>query len=186
MSVANANPPYYLVAINSMGNVSYRSTPNSDERTGQPYMLEFTASRKVRAEVFRLTEELDFYRGHFKIREPLHPGRVEKTLTFAEGTTSREIAYRSAKDRRIRQLSQVFENISKTIEFGRTVANLEARDPRGLLAELKKMDRAGKRTGLTEFQAIAPDVAKLASDRSISAASRQYAHAILRENHFTG
>jgi len=63
------NPAYYSVAVTSMGSVSYWSLPASDQRTGQPYMVEFAASRAARAKIFRLAQELHFFQGKFGTSE---------------------------------------------------------------------------------------------------------------------
>lgn len=62
-SLWNANPPYFSVAVTSMGSANYQSTPNSDQQTGAPYMLEFTVSSATQTEIFSLTQKLNLFQG---------------------------------------------------------------------------------------------------------------------------
>jgi hypothetical protein len=184
MSLPNANPGYYSIALGSMGSTSYRSIPNSDQRTGEPYMVEFTASRATRTEIFRLAQKLNFFQGTFKTSQSAHGRSGSKSLTFAEGAISNQITYTSSKDPLIKHLTNVFERISSTLEFGRRLERLRANNGSELSAELKRMERQARHGKLAEFQVIAPVVQKIASDARVSKTSRRYARAILEDTHF--
>jgi hypothetical protein len=47
----SASPPYYSISVDSTGNATYHSTPNSDQQTGDPYMVKFVASNPTRQKV---------------------------------------------------------------------------------------------------------------------------------------
>jgi hypothetical protein len=181
MNVTNADPSYYSIGVSSMGSASYWSIPRSDARTGAPDILEFTVSSATRSEVFRLTQELSFFQGHFKNNSSAGYRRDSKSLTFAEGPIHHQITFGASKNPSIKQLTTLFERISATMELGRTVERLRTGNPRALPAALKVVERKVQKGKLAEFQAIAPVIQRIASDTRISGVSRQYARAILEK-----
>jgi len=182
MNLGSANPPYYSIAITSIGGSSYRSIPNSDKRTGEPYMVEFEASSSTRTEIFRIAQELHFFKGKFKTSQVSHSRYGSKSLTFADGPITNGITYTSSKNPLINRLTALFESISVTMEFGRNLERLRTGDPSALAAELKQIERRSRHGRLAEFQVIAPMVQGIATDAEASKMSRRYARAILAEN----
>jgi hypothetical protein len=145
-----ASPPYYSVAVKSTGNTQYQSTPNSDQHTGEPYMVEFLASESTRSKIFQLAQQLNFFQGKFKIRQSPKAGVGTNSLTFADGSIQNRITYTSSEDPSIRQLTALFESISATLEFGRRLERLRQSNPQGLSAELKRAEQSSRRGRLVE------------------------------------
>lgn len=184
-SLWGANPSYYSIKISSMGTTSYWAEPNSDQRTGEPEMDDFTATSRTRQKIFQLTEKLHFFKGKFKTSD--ENGRMGwKSLTFAEGPIRNEIDFTSSNDRLINQLTKLFESISTTMECGWKLSRLRSGDPTALAAELKQMQRQVTRRQLAEFEAIAPIVRDIAFDPHIPEKSRSYARDLLNETHSQG
>jgi hypothetical protein len=181
-SLWGATPSYYSITVSSMGTTSYWAEPNSDQRTGEPEMDDFTATSRTTQKIFRLTEELHLFKGTFKTSDD--NGRMGwRSLIFAEGPILNEIDYTSSKDRLINQLTKLFESISTTMECGWRLSSLDGGDPTALAAELKQMQRQVTRGQLAEFEAIAPIVQDIAFDPRIPEVSRRYAHDLLKETH---
>jgi hypothetical protein len=179
------NPPYYSIAIDSTGSATYQSFPYSDERTGVPYSVEFVATAATRSTIFRLTEQLHFFKGHFGSANHAPKNASIKTLTFREGRpdkqeTDNQITYSSSGNAMIRQLTSLFERISATLEFGRRLTNLHQQHNRGIDTELKRMERMAKQGQLRELQATALVLSEIASDTTLDKLARQRAEAILK------
>jgi hypothetical protein len=179
------NPPDYSIALDSAGTATYQSFPYSDERTGVPYTVEFLATAATRSTIFRLTEHLHFFKGHFGSANHAPKNASIKTLTFREGKpdnqeTDNQIAYSSSGNAMIRQLTSLFERISATLEFGRRLTNLHQQHNSGIDIELKRMQRMAKQGQLRELQAIAPVLSEVQSDMTLDKLARQRAAAILK------
>lgn len=180
-SLSRANPPYYSVAITTMGSIAYKSFPNSDMVTGNPYVGEFTATKETRTEIFRLAEEANFFRGL-----PSHRGEYiqrlsTKSLTYDSGTIHNQTFYLHPVDRRIQRLTALFEDISSTINFRRLLERTLVQNPGGLSAELRNIGEQRKKGKLIEFQALTPVLEKIASDSAIGAKARSEAQSLLKE-----
>lgn len=186
---ATETPRFYSIAIDSTGSTTYQSAPASLQQTGVPYTMEFTASPAVKDKVFRIIGELTFLRPPVSgIRRPIESESVN-TLTFREGRGSgvnpaninsdNEVSYHSSTDAGIEQLTDMFEGISETLEFGRQLANLyQQRNPQMNL-ELEHMLDLARRHRLLELFVAAPVLQQIASDENIQEAARQRARAIL-------
>jgi hypothetical protein len=181
-SLWGANPSYYSISVSSMGTTSYWAEPNSDQRTGEPEMDDFTATSQTRNEVFRLAEKLHFFKGKFRTSD--ENGRLGwKSLTFAEGPVRNEIDYTFSKNRSIQRLTLLFESMATTMEYGWKLSRLRGDDPTALATQLKQMQRQAIRRQLAEFEAIAPVVRGVASDPRVPEVCRRYAWDILQETH---
>lgn len=180
-SLSTANPPYYSVAITPMGSVTYKSFPNSDLRTGVPYLLEFTASRAVRTRIFGLAQDLNFFAGRIAHQDNQNPAVISKSFTYQLGVTQHYFVYTSTENRRVRQLASLFEDIDSTVTFRRDLEQSLARNPSGLEPELKELRLHNKRRKLIELQVVVPVLQEISSDARISEPARQDARSILNE-----
>jgi hypothetical protein len=181
-SLWGANPSYYSITVSSMGTTSYWAIPNSDPRTGEPKMEDFTVATRTRNEIFQLIEKLRFLRGKFKTKDE-NRKTGWKSLTFAEGPVENQIEYTSSTNLRIKRLTLLFENIGTTMEYGWKLSRLRADDPTALAPELKQVQRQVTRGQFAEFEAIAPIVREIAFDPHIPETSRRYARNLLKETH---
>jgi len=180
-NLSTANPPSYSVAVTSMGSATYQSTPNSDQQTGVPYVLQFNISNATQTQIFNLAQELNFF--HRKVRkdESVPASTGNRSLSFTNGPTQNSISYTSSTNPQMKKLTKLFESISTTLEFGRRLGLLQNSNPAGLTAELQRMQAAAQHGPLTEFAVIAPTVQQIAADSTVSEASRRYAQTILKE-----
>jgi hypothetical protein len=174
-----ASPDYYSVSVSSLGTIVYESTPNSDVSTGDPYLLTFQVSGQTRSEILRLVGQLRYFQGRFATRQAAWSYHGTKTLTFAEASTKNQIVFTSSTDPAINKLTALFENLSATLECGRTLDRLSRSNPAGLHTELKRIEQLAGENRLVGFSAIAPEVRRITSDAAIPLASREVARAIL-------
>jgi len=177
-SRGGASSPYYSIAIDSTGNATYQSIPNSVARTGAPYTMEFLASNPTRTQIFGMIESLHFLRGlgndpKFNVVSSSH------TLVFTEGVQRNEIQYDTTSDPKVQNLTTLFERISSTIEFGRRLGVMEQNDPAAIEAELDRMKDMIQAKQLAELQVLSPILLRIASDSRVSLSSRQQAQLIL-------
>lgn len=183
-----ASPPYYSIAIDSAGNATYQSAPQSLEKTGDPYTIEFVASAPVRDRIFGIVQQLNFLNLPSKNSSTLvatrRATRSIKTLAFREGDTDNQITYESSTNPRIRQLTVLFENISNTMEFGRRLADIRLHENQSgenqrMKTELKRMQSMAQQGRLGDLPVIAPVLNQIASVTSASNVVRRRAQAIL-------
>lgn len=186
----NRNPPFHSIAMDSTGDLTYESLPDSTENTGDPYTMELEVADSCRPTVFTLIQRLHFLAGQFRIANSSRAGGTVRTLTFREGNINHQITFTSSADPGIQELTSIFEKIGATFEFarrltnayppgkGRRVGRPRARGP-SLESELMDLQNAVEQQRLLELQAVSPILTKIESDAGLPEEVRQRAHAIL-------
>jgi hypothetical protein len=179
----NANPFQYAIAIDSTGAVTYQSAPTSVDRTGVPYGLRFQANDSTRRVIFNVARNLDFFRGNLPVRVSSPQVDPVRSLTYRDLTSDNLITYSGSSDSDIQELTSIFEDISNTLEYGRTLTYFQQRQKGSLDAELTVMQRETERHHLRELQAIAPVLRGIAADENVSEEARTHARALLNTVH---
>lgn len=175
----NANPPYYSIAIDSTGASTYQSAPNSVERTGVPYTIEFQANDATRRTTFSIARDLNFFRDDFPTSLGFPSKDPVESLTYHDSTFNHQITFTNSTDSRIQELVSVFDEISATLEFGRRLLYSHESAPNALDDELASMEKDSRRHLLRELQAVAPVLRSIAADNKLPSSTRQKAQTIL-------
>jgi len=175
-----ADPSYYSIAIDAAGTATYQSAPDSVEKTGAPYMIEFQVSDRTRRTAFNVTRQLDFFRERADESVSSAQNASVRTLGYHDSQFHNQITFSISSDTEIEELASIFEEISETLEFGRRLAYFHKNDNSALDAELDRLQtRSADRRTLREFSAIAPILRSIVSDNRLEAAPRHKAEAIL-------
>jgi hypothetical protein len=175
----NTNPPYYSIAIDSTGASTYQSAPDSVEKTGVPYTIEFQANDATRRTTFSIARDLNFFSGEFPTSLGFPAKDPVNTLTYHDSTFNNQITFTESSDSRIRELVSVFDEISATLEFGRRLTYSHQHAPNTLDGELASMQKDSERHLLRELQAVAPVLRSIAADNKLPSSTRERAQTIL-------
>ena len=188
-----ATPVHYAITADSMGRAAYRadevgSNGIQETQTGAPYLLDFILSSATSARIFALAHQADYFRGS----SPATPGGRDtaiKTLRYSEGASTlsghwtsgvrNETTYAVSNNPAIRQLTDIFERISATVELGRRLDSLYRSHDPALVGELRRANTLAEQHGLLELQAIAVSLHDLANDPALPPAARQDARNLL-------
>ncbi len=181
-----ANPGYYSIAIDSTGNATYQRSTKSSEQTGAPYSIEFHASAAIRDRIFPLVEQLNFLKlpssdSNYSSGFP-GAGRTTrsiKTLAFREGSTDNEITFVTPANPLIRQLTELFQNLATTMEFGRRLTNLYQHKSYRIDVELGQMQFLAQKGKLEGLSAVVPVLQQIAGDPNLDKTARTRAESIL-------
>ena len=172
------NPPQYKVRVNKIGNARYDSTPNSTEQNGEPYSLEFNVSNATRDKIFNALEALNFLANPVDDVVPGDSGT--HTLVYAYMDTLRSANYHGTSNPNAKQLTAVFQGISKTLESARRIDKAHQKKDPALADEMKQMLTRGKAGELVELQLAVPVLQSITADSSVSADIRSQAQAIIK------
>src|SRR5256885_5559982 len=80
----------------------------------------------------------------------------KKTLVYSDGTHSTQATYNWSENQAINELTEVFNRISQTFEFGQRLAFEFRFQKLELDSELASMEDIAKRGGLAELHVIVP------------------------------
>jgi hypothetical protein len=171
-------PAYYSIAVDAAGTATYQSAPESLERTGVPYTIEFHVSDRTRRTVFNLTRQLDYFRGEIQVQQASTAKDKAYTLIYRDLPLSTQLTYSGSSDSDVEELTSIFEEVSETLEYGRRLAFLQQHDRRKVAPELKALQADANRHFLRELLTIAPVLRNLAADLSLDPDTRRAAQSL--------
>lgn len=185
-----ANPVHYAIKVESSGRAAYRAdNPNTEDKTGEPYLLKFTIPDTLARRIFDLTRQASYFRGNFDYKKRRIAYMGTKTLSYAEGPADSfgqptngyryQTSYNWSQNAAIQQLTDIFQDISSTIEHGRKLQFQHRFDKLGLADELKNMEDARRGGHLPVLQAIAPVLQEIATDPAVMDIARKRARELL-------
>jgi hypothetical protein len=194
MVFAGVVPAHYSIAVESLGTAAYRSDdvggePNESSGSG-PYAEKITLSGATAKRIFDLARQANYFQGNFNYSKGKIANTGAKTLTYSDGPADsfgkptvgihNQTAYNYSENTAIQQLTEIFEDISGTIELGRKLRYLYRFDKLGLDAELKAAEGRAQDHQLMELQLIAPTLQDLADDSSLLHMVRQRAQNLIK------
>jgi hypothetical protein len=174
-----AEPEHYVLAVDSNGRATYKSS-GAQRFPGNPYSFKFTVSETTRDRIFDTARALDFFSGNFEYKKRKVAFTGQKTLAYTDASRNLETSYNWSDNLKIRQLTELFQGIATTLEFGRSLDYLRRYDKLGLNAELKRMDELAASGQLAELQVLSADLERIAGDSSVMEIARQKARRLLQ------
>jgi hypothetical protein len=173
-----ALPPYFSVGVDGAGKATYHSSPQANN-TGDPYDLKFNLSEEAKTKIFDLAKQLKFFQGDFDYKKSRIAFTGTKTLRFKNGKEEHQTSYNWSDNLSMQEITKIFQNISETIELGRSISDKYRFDKLGVDAEMKKLEQAAKDDRTAELQAISPILTKIAKDPGMMNITRRRAESLL-------
>lgn len=181
-------PQNIQITVESTGSAKYISRnpmkPPTETGADSDYVLEFTMSGPGRDKVFRCAQETNYLKGDFNYKKHPVASTGKKTLTYADQGRHEETSYDFSENKCIKEITDIFQGLSNTIEYGRKLQFLHRFDKLGLEAELKGMQSAAENHNLAEVQVIAPTLKSIVQDASVLNIARDRARKLLAGKSF--
>jgi hypothetical protein len=179
---AQADPPWYQIAVDSAGNASYTSKARvqADETPEEPYSATFTMSPKTRARIFELANATQHFKGSFDYKGSIKMAQTGiKTLKYEADGATNSTSYNWSEDKQIMELTNIFQGISTTMEVGRELRHAQRFDKLGVDAILRRLEELHKGNNALELQAISSILRRIANDQYSMNIARQRANRLL-------
>ncbi len=173
----NANPSHYEITISQDGHGLYSSNGqlNQDSAPADPAPLSFTLSERVRAQIFDLTQRAHYFKGKVDSGNKKIANTGVKILTYKSADQTSQATYNYSQVTPVLDLTETFENLSTTLEFGRRLNYFRRYQKLALDDDLKRMEEMQKEGNLGDIQAIAPILNAIADDTSVMNVARSRA-----------
>jgi hypothetical protein len=168
--------------VDSTGGTAYESQSNDPENAsaaGDTYMFRFVVSEANRTRIFDLARAANYFQDNFDLKNKRVAFTGTKTLAYADPQRQSQTSYNVPTHSAVRQLTEIFQGISSTLEFARRLTYTRRYDRLGLDNELKKMESLAKSGMLYEVHAIAPLLREIAADRNVLHVAQQRARRLL-------
>jgi hypothetical protein len=177
-----SEPDHYAISISDDGKASYDSDSklSPESAAGDPYHSDFTASQAARIRVFDLAKRAHYFEGQIDSKNKNLAFTGTKTLTYKDAQKSTRATYNYSPVPSVQELTNFFQALSTTLEFGHRLDYYLHYQKLALDEELKKMEEMSHGGGLEDVSCVAPVLQKIADDPSVIKVVRARAQRLLQ------
>ena len=153
---------------------------DAEEIKGDVYHRNFQITPSLKTRIFDLAKLANHFDGDFDFRKHNVAFTGKKTLVYSDGVHSTQTTYNWSENQAINELTDIFNRISQTFEFGQRLSFEYRFQKLDLDKELGSMEDIAKRGGLAELHVIVPLLQQLSTDRSVMHVARERAARLLK------
>jgi len=177
----HSDPDHYSVSVRSDGRATYESNGkvSSDSDDREDYKTEFVVSEATRTEIFDLAARAHYFSGKVDSGNKKLAFTGAKKLTYSDSRHQSSADFNFSPQPAIQQLTNLFESLSATLEFGRRLAYEHRYQKLALDEELKRMEAQATAGELNELQAVRPILQAIYDDASVINVVRARAQRIM-------
>lgn len=165
----SSDPEHYFIAVNSSGHARYecsaRVSPDSDER--QTYETEFELSPANQSRIFDLAAQVQYFSKKLDSGNGKLAFTGAKKLRYEGGGEIHTAEYNYSNIAAVQQLTEIFQSIASTMEYGRRLTYYHRYQKLALDDELKRMEAQATNNELRELQAAEPVLKQLYEDTTV-------------------
>ena len=163
-----SEPSHYVIAVSSDGHSTYESDGKlSPDSEADPFHLDFSVSPDTSRTIFDLARKAHYFQGQIASNKKRLASTGVKTLTYKDAQQSGTGTYNYSLLPAVQQITQLFQNLSTTLEFGRRLQYFHHYQKLALDEELKRMEQMANENELTELPAVVPILQQIANDSSV-------------------
>jgi hypothetical protein len=178
-----SQPEHYSVQVDVSGKARYQSSgktfSDSDSDQTDNFDYEFTISPARRERIFVLSEKLNYFQNDLDSHRKKMAFTGKKTLAYKDAQRSGESTYNYSSNLSVQELTELFQGLSATLEFGHRLEYDRRYQKLALADELKSMEELARNTPPVEIQAIAPILQQIVADPGVINVSRARAQRLL-------
>jgi hypothetical protein len=163
-----SEPSHYVIAVSSDGHSTYESDGKlSPDSEAEPFHLDFSVSPDTSGTIFDLAKKAHYFQGQIDSNKKRLASTGVKTLTYKDAQQSGTGTYNYSLLPAVQQITQLFQNLSTTLEFGRRLQYFHHYQKLALDEELKRMEQMANENELAELPAVVPILQQIANDSSV-------------------
>jgi hypothetical protein len=176
-----SEPSHYVISVASDGKASYNSNGKlaADSEPDAPFRLEFVASSQTCERMFDLVRKAKYLRGQIDSKKQGLASTGVKTLAYQDGNASSEATYNYSPISAVQQLTDLFQSMSGTLEFGRRLEYFHRYQKLALDEELKRMEDSWVHGQIAELSAVSGVLKEIVEDPSVIKVVRARAQKLL-------
>ena len=176
-----SQPEHYSIRVQSDGAASYQSSGRLSAESDETDSFEFafTATPETRQRIFDFAAKAGYFQ---KDVDSNHKGLAftgKKTLTYKDGHRSGESTYNYSSHPAVQDLTNLFQSLSATLEFGHRLQYYHQYQKLALDEELKRMEEMARSNALVDVASIQPILDQIIADPSVINVTRARAQRLL-------
>jgi len=176
-----SQPEHYSIRVQSDGSTRYQSSGriSADSDDTDSFDFAFTATPETRQRIFDLAAKAGYFQ---KEVDSHHKGVAftgKKTLTYKDEHRSGGSTYNYSSNPAVQDLTNLFQSLSATLEFGHRLQYDRQYQKLALDEELKRMEEMAHGNSLVDVASIQPILDRIIADPSVINVTRARAQRLL-------
>ncbi len=168
LSFPGSQPDRYAISIPQSGDATYYSDGKLMEGgEADNFKLTFSVAQATRSRIFDLARKAHYFSTDVDSRKKNMAFTGTKVLIYNDGQKETRATYNYSPVAPVQQLTELFENMSATLEFGRRLEYYHRYQKLALDEELKRMEEMANQNELQELSAVAPVLQQIAADNTV-------------------
>jgi hypothetical protein len=176
-----SDPAHYLISITSDCHATYESngklTPQSEG--DDSFHLGFKASAPTCSKVFDLAKQAHYFEREIDSKKKNLASTGIKVLSYKDGQKSTKSTYNYSTIVSVQELTEIFQGLGATLEFGRRLEYDHHYQKLALDDEMKRMQESETSRGLQDVSAIEAILQQIVDDPSVIQVVRVRAQRLL-------
>ncbi|HZQ69286.1 MAG TPA: hypothetical protein VFA68_12265 [Terriglobales bacterium] len=178
-SFPGSEPEKYEIVVPLAGDASYSSNGKLNASADDnDFKLPIKLTDATRTRIFDLARKAGYFERELDSKKNV-ASTGQKTLIYNDGHKTASQNYNYSTNPTVQQLTELFQDLSATMEFGRRLDYYHRYQKLALDQELKRMEEMQKNNGLAEVFAIAPILNQILTDSTLINPVRARAQRIL-------
>ncbi len=176
-----SEPEHYVINVAADGKSSYDSNGklSAESDPDNTFHLEFVLPHDDCARIFELAKKSKYFQGEIDSKKQGLASTGVKILEYKNGATSNHATYNFSPLVPVQQLTELFQGMSNTLEFGRRLKYFHHYQKLALAEELRKMVGDPLYKDMPAISAIAPILQSIVDDPSVINVARARAQRLL-------
>ena len=177
-----SEPEHYSIRVSSEGPAHYQSTGRISRESDDTdsFGFDFALSSETRAKIFRLSASAKHFRADLDSHRKNLAFTGQKTLSYKDAREAGEASFNYSSNPAARELTELFQSLSATLEFGHRLDYDHRYQKLALVDELKQMQQMAQDKQLIEVAAIQPILEQIVADQSVINVARARAQQLLQ------
>ena len=168
LSFPGSEPDRYSVAVPMNGDATYWSDGKLTESAeADDFKLTFAVTPATRARIFDLAKKAHYFAGEVDSKKKDLAFTGTKVLIYNDGQKESRASYNYSPVAAVQELTELFQDMSSTLEFGRRLEYYHRYQKLALDEELKRMEEMANQNQLHELSAVAPVLHEIAGDNTV-------------------
>jgi hypothetical protein len=176
-----SQPEHYAIRVQSDGSAHYQSSGrlSADSDQTDSFDLGFTVGAETRQRIFELAAKAGYFQKDVDSHHKDIAFTGKKTLHYKDARRSGESTYNYSSNPAVQDLTNLFQNLSATLEFGHRLQYDRQYQKLALDEELRRMEEMESSHQLVEVAAIQPILDQIVADPSVINVTRARAQRLL-------
>ena len=168
LNFPGSQPDRYGVTVPLSGDATYFSDGKLMEGgEAEDFKLAFSISADARTRIFDLAKKAHYFAQDVDSKKKNMAFTGTKVLSYNDGQKENRASFNYSTVAAVEELTNLFENMSTTLEFGRRLEYYHRYQKLALDEELKRMEEMANQNELHELSAVAPVLQEIAEDNTV-------------------